>query len=76
MWQAFFRVPEIGELFSDHIHPNDAGYRIMADTFFEAITRSRATSASQPIALAHARAGRFPLFVPRDPWDSPSVQPR
>ena len=76
MWQAFFRVPEIGELFSDHIHPNDAGYRIMADTFFDAITRSRATSASQPIVLAHARVGRFPLSVPRDPWDSPSVQPR
>jgi lysophospholipase L1-like esterase len=44
--RAFFRVPEIGTLFSDHVHPNDAGYEIIANTFFDAITRSRAASAS------------------------------
>jgi len=77
MWQAFFRVREIGDLFSDHIHPNDAGYRIMADTFFDAITRSRVATASAPVMLVRIPgARRFPLFVPRDPWDSPSVQPR
>jgi lysophospholipase L1-like esterase len=84
MWQAFFRVREIGTLFSDHVHPNDAGYRIMADTFFDAITRARAGAASHPAsALFHvpgvgllrpeqaARFKRFPLEVPRDAWDVP-----
>jgi hypothetical protein len=82
-WQAFFRVPEIGALFFDHVHPNDAGYRIMADTFFDAITRARAGAASNPlVGLVQlpglgfmrpeqaARFKRFPLEVPRDPWDS------
>ncbi len=84
MWQAFFRVREIGTLYFDHVHPNDAGYRIMADTFFDAITRARAGLASNAAAtLVHvpgvgflrpeqaARLKRFPLEVPLDPWDSP-----
>jgi lysophospholipase L1-like esterase len=75
MWQAFFRVPEIGGLFSDHVHPNDAGYRIMADTFFDAITRSRATPAAAAPLSSPSRVPRFPLSVPRDPWDSPTVHP-
>jgi lysophospholipase L1-like esterase len=81
MWAAFFQVPEIGELFSDHVHPNDAGYRIMADTFFEAITKPRAAPASlawPSLGLGPeqaARARRFPLSVPPDPWDSPTVHP-
>lgn len=89
MWQAFFRVREIGDLFFDHVHPNDAGYRIMADTFFDAITRSRiAATAHEALGLVHvpglgfvrpeqaARTKRFPLSVPYDPWDSPIVHPR
>lgn len=84
MWQAFFQVREIGTLFSDHVHPNDAGYRIMADTYFDAITRSRVGAASyEPVGLVYvpgfglmraeqaARTKRFPPFVPPDPWDSP-----
>lgn len=84
MWQAFFRVREIGDLFFDHVHPNDAGYRIMADTFFDAITRTRAGGASfLPAVFVHApgvgfvrpeqaaRSRRFPLEVPPDPWDAP-----
>jgi lysophospholipase L1-like esterase len=37
--QAFLtRVPDFRTLFVDHVHPNDEGYAIMADTWFEAIT--------------------------------------
>jgi lysophospholipase L1-like esterase len=88
-WNAFFQVKEIGTLFADHVHPNDAGYKIMADTWFDAITRSRAaTSAQGAVALVHvpglgfvrpeqaARTKHFPLYVPPDPWDSPGVQRR
>lgn len=84
-WAAFFRVREIGTLFSDHVHPNDAGYKIMADTFFDAITRSRAgTAQGAASALVFvpgvgflrpeqaARLRSWPLEVPRDPWDSPA----
>ena len=36
---AFLAAPSLSALFSDHVHPNDAGYEIMAQTFFNAITR-------------------------------------
>lgn len=87
-WQAFFRVGNIEPLFFDHLHPNEAGYRIMADTFFDSITRARTAPASQQlVALVQlpgiglvrpeqaARSKRFPLSVPSDPWDSPPVHP-
>ena len=35
---AFLRAPSVPALFTDHIHPNDAGYEVMAQAFFEAIT--------------------------------------
>jgi acyl-CoA thioesterase-1 len=43
--KAFLRAPELGDLFFDHIHPNDAGYEIIAEAFFEALTRPRGTTA-------------------------------
>ena len=36
---AFRREPKLSDLFSDHVHPNDRGYGIMAETFFAAITQ-------------------------------------
>src|SRR5687768_10126342 len=36
---AFLRAPSLPALFSDHVHPNDAGYEIMAQAFFDAITQ-------------------------------------
>ena len=36
---AFLRAPSLSALFSDHVHPNDAGYEVMAQTFFDALTR-------------------------------------
>jgi lysophospholipase L1-like esterase len=33
-------------LFADHVHPNDAGYEVMAQGWFKAITRARSAAAS------------------------------
>ena len=30
--------PDKSGLYADHVHPNDEGYQVMADTFFEAMT--------------------------------------
>jgi lysophospholipase L1-like esterase len=39
---AFLRRPDWATaLFSDHVHPNDAGYDVIAQAFFEAISRPR-----------------------------------
>ena len=40
MEPAFLHAPAWPALFVDHIHPNDAGYEVMAQAFFEAIVRS------------------------------------
>lgn len=40
---AFLREPDLSALFSDHVHPNDRGYKIIADEFFRAISRPRGT---------------------------------
>ncbi len=34
-------------LYSDDVHPNDAGYQVLAQAWFKAITRARAAPASQ-----------------------------
>jgi acyl-CoA thioesterase-1 len=44
---AFKRQADLSRLYVDHVHPNDAGYQIMAEEFFNAITRqSTGTTAS------------------------------
>ena len=43
---AFLAEPDLSALFVDHIHPNDAGYEIIASEFFAAITEPAATAAS------------------------------
>ncbi len=40
-------VPDFHTLFVDHVHPNDQGYAIMADAWFEAITTRPTTSSAQ-----------------------------
>jgi hypothetical protein len=47
---AFLREPDLASLFVDHIHPNDAGYEIIASEFFAAISRPAATAAGAPDA--------------------------
>jgi hypothetical protein len=46
VFQGFMKQPDLSKLFSDHIHPNDAGYAIIADAFFEAIAHGHATTSS------------------------------
>jgi lysophospholipase L1-like esterase len=38
--------PSLAALFSDDVHPNDAGYQVLAQGWFKAITRSRSAAAS------------------------------
>jgi lysophospholipase L1-like esterase len=42
---GFLRAPSLPALFTDHIHPSDAGYEVMAQAFFEAIVRPSAAAA-------------------------------
>lgn len=49
---AFLREPDLTQLYADHVHPNDRGYRIMADEFFRAITEPSASSADWDAAEA------------------------
>ncbi len=43
---AFMREPSLSPLFVDHVHPSPAGHQLMAQTFFEAITRPRSLAQS------------------------------
>jgi lysophospholipase L1-like esterase len=42
----FKAQPNLAALFADDVHPNDAGYQVMAQAWFKAITRGRAQAAS------------------------------
>jgi lysophospholipase L1-like esterase len=41
---AFMRAPNLSSLFIDHVHPNPAGHQLIAQTWFDAITRPRSVS--------------------------------
>lgn len=72
-YTAFMAVPDFHTLFADHVHPNDAGYDIMVNQFFGAITQPRpAPSALGPgVPQLLPPPGSFPEFVPADPADVP-----
>ena len=83
---AFMGVPDFHTLMSDHVHPNDAGYDILAQVWFDAIRQTpaaAATSGSAPPLLLPP-PGSFPESVPADPadvpraprWDAPARSPR
>ncbi len=42
----FKAAGDLSSLYSDNVHPNDAGYEVMAQGWFKAITRTRAAAAS------------------------------
>lgn len=50
----------LASFFDDHIHPNDRGYSVLADTFFASITRPRSTSSLSFGDLAATMPGVFP----------------
>lgn len=41
---AFMREPSLSSLFVDHVHPSPAGHELIAETFFQALTRPRSLS--------------------------------
>jgi lysophospholipase L1-like esterase len=42
----FLKQPSLSPLFADYLHPNDTGYRVMASSFFAAITKPISASGS------------------------------
>src|SRR5262249_31494826 len=44
--KSFLAAGDLSRLFYDHIHPNDAGYDLIAQAWFQAITSSRGTAAT------------------------------
>jgi lysophospholipase L1-like esterase len=61
---AFLRAGDLPSLFSDHLHPNDRGYEILAGEFFRAIVGQGPTSASSAILP--------PIFKsPPQAWEEP-----
>ena len=54
----FLKQPSLPPLFTDLLHPNDAGYRVMAQSFFNAITTPpSASSAARRMPLLFASPG-------------------
>jgi lysophospholipase L1-like esterase len=58
MYAAFMAAPDFHTLMSDHVHPNEDGYTIMANEWFKAI--------SQPAAAAQSREVAPPVMPPHD----------
>jgi lysophospholipase L1-like esterase len=69
--KAFLEQPSLAALFVDHIHPNDAGYDIIANEFFEAITRPAAAGA----AAAPEPPARFGVVAPAGVATAPRAAP-
>ena len=67
----FLKDPNFDRLYADHVHPNNAGYDLLADAFFAAILTptTTATSASapalftRPTSIRPARATARPAIV-------------
>jgi lysophospholipase L1-like esterase len=71
---AFMAVPDFHTLMFDHVHPNDAGYDILAEVFFKAITEPQPTepeAQARTLPLLLPPPGSFPETLPPDPADEP-----
>jgi hypothetical protein len=55
VYGAFQRAGNLPSLFVDQVHPNDAGYDVIAGAFFEAITHGRVGAGSAGFAEVGAR---------------------
>ena len=67
LYAAFMAQPNFKLLMSDHVHPNDMGYAIMASEWFKAITQS--SDMTQPMSLDLG-------LIPRvDPVHPPAAAP-
>jgi lysophospholipase L1-like esterase len=45
---AMMAAGPLPDQFTDHVHPNDEGYRVIAQAFFEALTNSSLRTTSAP----------------------------
>jgi lysophospholipase L1-like esterase len=65
-------TPDLPELFSDHVHPNDRGYSAMADAFFRALTQPVGTpptaQAIEPGAAGPPEAAGSSAYRQRPRW--------
>jgi lysophospholipase L1-like esterase len=70
-YAAFMAAPDFHTLLSDHVHPNDAGYAIIVDQFFNALTTppAAAAGAATPSPIVGPAQLVFPLEIPPDPAD-------
>ena len=70
LYEAFMEVPDFHTLFEDHVHPNDAGYEIIANVLFEAISTPPATSSGSPwpAGAAGTTPTAEPILPRRPPW--------
>jgi lysophospholipase L1-like esterase len=46
IYDAFTRQPSLTALYTDFLHPNEMGYSLMAQTWFQTITRPGPAAAS------------------------------
>jgi lysophospholipase L1-like esterase len=72
-YAAFMAVPDYHTLMSDHVHPNDAGYAIMVDQWFQGITTAVAAGTQHEALPAGDRPAASPSPRPhrdygRPPW--------
>ena len=52
--------PDKSGLYADHVHPNDEGYQVMAETFFDAMSHGEPGVASLPLPLwSYLRSDRY-----------------
>jgi lysophospholipase L1-like esterase len=56
-YAAFMGLGNPSSLFDDHVHPNSQGYQLMAETWFNALTRPRSLNPS----AAYIRADALPM---------------
>jgi lysophospholipase L1-like esterase len=50
--RLFFARPDLSSLFSDAVHPNDSGYELIAQAFFEGVTGPRSTTLAGAFAFS------------------------
>jgi lysophospholipase L1-like esterase len=55
---AFMGAGSLSDLFVDHVHPNPRGYELIAETWFNALTRPRSLNPS----AAYIRADAIPII--------------
>jgi lysophospholipase L1-like esterase len=51
LYAAFEATGNISKYMTDHVHPNDAGYELIAQKYYETLTRPRGTSAAAWMAF-------------------------